>query len=59
MTDDPIVEEVRRAREALAAQEGNDLRRMVAAARRRQALSGQKVVRLEPRRVKAAKNKTA
>ena len=49
MREDPIVEEVRRIREELAAQEGNDLRRIAAAARRRQGQSGRKVVRLPPR----------
>lgn len=52
MKDDPIVEEVRRAREAIAAEHGNDLRRMIAAARLRQEQSGQRVVRLPPRPVR-------
>jgi hypothetical protein len=49
MIRDPIVEEVRRIREELAAQEGNDLRRMVAAARRRQEQSGRQVVKRPPK----------
>lgn len=49
MTEDPIVAEVRRAREALAAEEGNDLRRIAAAARRRQQQSGRPVAKRSPR----------
>ena len=41
---DPIVEEVRRVRERLAARYGYDVRKIAAAARRRQKRSGRKVV---------------
>lgn len=43
---DPIVEEVRRARERLAARYGYDVKRIAAAASRRQKRSGRKVVSL-------------
>ena len=41
---DPIVEEVRRVRERLAARYGYDVQKIAAAARRRQKRSGRKVV---------------
>ena len=41
---DPIVAEVRRVREELAAKHGFDLKAIFAAARKRQAKSGHKVV---------------
>ena len=47
--DEDPVEAVDRVREELAAREGNDLRRILAAAVRRQNDSGRTVVRLPPR----------
>lgn len=52
MAVDPIVEEVRRAREALAAKYGYDIKAMLAAARRRQQRSGRKVISLAPKKQK-------
>lgn len=46
---DPIVEEVHAVREALAKASGDDLSRIAAAARERQAKGGRPVVRLPPR----------
>ena len=53
---DPIVEEVHAVREAIAKASDDDIERIVAAARDRQAAAGTKVVRLPPRRIKAEKN---
>jgi hypothetical protein len=47
MHRDPIVEEVRRHREARAAKFGYDVRAMLEDARKRQATSGHRVVNLE------------
>ena len=44
MTDDYIVEEIRRIREKQAAKYGFDLKKILDAARRRQRRSGHKVV---------------
>jgi hypothetical protein len=44
MSKDPIVEEVRRAREAEAAKHGFDVKAILSAARKRQCRSGHKVV---------------
>jgi hypothetical protein len=49
MTRDPIVEEVRRAREALLARFNGDLHALVQDVRRREAESGRRVVHLPPR----------
>ena len=51
MLRDPIVEEVRAIREALAKEHGNDVSAIVAALQRRRAKSGRKLVSLPPRRV--------
>lgn len=48
--DDPIVAEVRRNREELAARFNYDLRAIFEDARRRQATSGRQYVSLPPRR---------
>jgi hypothetical protein len=45
----PIIDEVREAREALARESGDDLEKIVEAARRRQAESGRAVVTLPPK----------
>ena len=52
---DPIVEEVHLARDAMASASDNDLEKIAAAARARQAAGGRKVVRLPPKRVAAQK----
>lgn len=49
MWTDEIVEEVRRAREAHAAANGNDLRRIFQDLKRRQEASGRRTVTLQPR----------
>jgi hypothetical protein len=46
MATDPIVDEVRRVREELAARHGFDLKAMLAAAKKRQGRSTHKVVSL-------------
>jgi hypothetical protein len=46
--NDPIVEEVRRARAEIAARNGNDLRRIFEDARRRQGSDGRRVVSYDP-----------
>jgi hypothetical protein len=45
----PIIDEVRAAREALATESGDDIEKIVEAARRRQAESGRTVVTLPPK----------
>jgi hypothetical protein len=52
---DPIVDEVRAAREALARESDNDIEKIVEAARVRQAHSGRTVVTLPPKRTQPAK----
>ncbi len=44
MSKDPIVDEVRRARDAEASKHGFDVKAILAAAKKRQRRSGQKVV---------------
>ena len=51
MRRDPIVEEVRRHREAIAREHGNDLDAIVAAFQREEATSGVITVSLPPKRV--------
>jgi hypothetical protein len=51
MYSDPIVEEIHRIREAIAAKFNNDLEAIVRDAQRRQYESGATVVRREPRPV--------
>ena len=46
--NDPIVEEVRRHRAEIAAEHGNDLRRIVEDARRRQGAGGRRIVSFAP-----------
>jgi len=55
MSDDPIVEEVRRIKEAHAARYNYDIRAMAKALREQQQRSGHKVVSLPRRRVEAQK----
>ena len=50
MRRDPIVEEVRRNREAIAREHGNDLDAIVAAFQREDAASGTATVSLPPKR---------
>lgn len=52
MWEDPIVEEVRKAREAHAAQFGYDLRAIYKALKEEEAASGRKDVSLPPKRIK-------
>ena len=51
MIKDPIVEEVRRIRDGLAAKAGYDLDKFFKMIRRSQRLSGRKFVRLPPKRI--------
>ena len=55
MWTDEIVEEVRRTREAHAAANGNNLRRIFQDLKQRQAASGRKAVTLQPRPPRALK----
>ena len=58
MRRDPIVEEVRRSREAIAREHGNDLDAIVAAFQREDAASGTATVSFPPKRfVKPAKQR--
>ena len=60
MDDNPIVEEVRRAREAMLARHGGDLRALLKDAQRRteqRARAGQKVVARPPRPVHPSHSK--
>jgi hypothetical protein len=50
MLHNPITEEIRETRRRLAAQFDNDVRRIGAEIRRRQAASGRRIVRLPPRK---------
>jgi hypothetical protein len=52
---DPIVDEVRAAREALARASGDDIEKIVEAARARQAQGGRTVITLPPKRTQPAK----
>jgi hypothetical protein len=54
-TKDRIVEEVHSVREAIARESGDDLDRIIAAARSRQAAEDRRVVQLPPKRVPATK----
>jgi len=54
MIDDPIVAEVRQARENYAAQFGNDLRAICRDLQQKQSASGRKVAAFPPQRPKAA-----
>ena len=49
MIEDPIVDEIRRHRKALAAEHGNDLRRVVELLRKRERESGRKVLNPGPK----------
>jgi hypothetical protein len=59
MTDNPIIEEVRQARQALLDRFGGDMHALVKELRREQAEGGRVVVRLPPRPVERPKAKTA
>jgi hypothetical protein len=50
MSRDPIVDEVRRVRESQAAKYDFDVKRILAAAKRRQDRSGRKVVSFVPKK---------
>ena len=50
MSKDPIVDEVRAARAAIAAEHGNDLKRIIAALRRKEGADGRRVVDLTAKR---------
>lgn len=50
MTNDPIVDEVRRVREALAAKSDFDVTAILAAAKRRERRSGRKIVSFASRK---------
>ena len=52
---DSIVDEVRAAREAIAKESGNDLEKIVEAARVRQSMSGREIVTLPPKKADSAK----
>lgn len=49
MIPNPITDEIRAIRHQLAAEQGNDVSRIGNELRRRQAISGRRVVRLPPR----------
>ena len=53
---DRIVEEVHAVRESMARESGNDLDRIIDAARARQAVGNRQVVRLAPKKVPATKD---
>jgi hypothetical protein len=50
MSKDPIVDEVRAARAAIAAEHGNDLKKIIAALRRKEGADGRRVVDLTAKR---------
>ena len=50
MSKDPIVDEVRAARAAIAAEHGNDLQKIIAALRRKEGADGRQVVDLTAKR---------
>ena len=52
---DSMVDEVRAAREAVAKESGDDIEKIVEAARARQSRSGRTVVTLPPRKTDSAK----
>ena len=57
MLDDPIVAEVRKARETIAKRYNHDLRAMVRDMQKRQKTSGHKIVSFLPKRVKTVTSK--
>jgi hypothetical protein len=54
MNPDPILEEVHRAKEAVAAKYGFDVQKMVEDMMKRQGEDGREVVKLPPRKIEAA-----
>jgi hypothetical protein len=50
MSRDPIVDEVRAIRAAIAAEHGNDLKRIIAAFRKKEGADGRRVVDLSTKR---------
>jgi hypothetical protein len=52
---DPIVDEIRAARDAIASESDYDLEKLAQALRKREAESGRRLVRLPPRRPIAAR----
>ncbi len=59
MRRDPIVEEVRRSRAAIAREHGNDLAAIVAAFVREEGASGVKTVSLRPKRLRKTTQRPA
>ena len=59
MNGDDIIQEVRTIREQMATLHGYNVRALFAEAKKRQKESGRKVVKLAPRRLKIANEKTA
>jgi len=55
MSRDPIVDEVRAARDAIAREYGYDVKKLADALRDEQRKSGRKVVRLGPRKAQSAR----
>lgn len=58
MWNDPIVEEVRKARDSHAAKYNYDLAAIFQAIKRDEAASGRKFVRLQPKRIEAREVET-
>jgi hypothetical protein len=54
MNPDPVIQEVRQAKQAVAARHDHDLRKLVDALMESQAKSGREVVTLPPRKPQAA-----
>ena len=50
MSKDPIVDEVRAARASIAAEHGNDLKKIIAAFKRKEGADGRRVVDLTAKR---------
>lgn len=55
MTRDPIVEEVRGVRDAIAREYDYDVKKLADALREEQRKAGREVVRLQPRRIATAR----
>ena len=51
---DPVIQEIRQIKTAIAARHGNDVKRLIAALRKREKTSGRKFVTLRARKPKAA-----
>ncbi len=59
MAKDPIVEEVRAARAAIAAEHGNDLKTIIRALKRKQGADGRRVVDLTAKRTSKKQTRKA